>query len=146
MLCGRDGRPVQRRPNQIYWVDRVNWETSERTGSCHYFSLAAGEQALAESLRRCHLSSSKACGSRYCRGERPPLGYGDNSWTPTYPATDDWAGHMIRMKDEITEKIWEKDCLKIVPGKAEEEEKWREKAKNRDQWEKNNESSSTAEW
>ena len=100
MLCERDGRPMQRRPNQICWVGRVNWETLGRTGSYHCFSLVAREQALAESLPRSHLSSSKACGSRYCRRERPPLGYGDNSWTPTYPASDDWAGHMIRMKDE----------------------------------------------
>ena len=30
--------------------------------------------------------------------------------------------------------------------KAEEEEKWREKANNREQWGKTNESSRTAEW
>ena len=62
-----------------------------------------------------------------------------------------WAGHMIRMKDDIlpkrsetkkqdgiTKRIrpqlrWE-DCVKRDLRKAEEEEKWREKANNRDQW------------
>ena len=62
-----------------------------------------------------------------------------------------WAGHMVRMKDEKLPKIsetmkhdgcrkrrrpplrWE-DCVKRDMRKAEEEEKWREKANNRDQW------------
>ena len=62
-----------------------------------------------------------------------------------------WAGHMIRMKDEKLPKRSEKmkqdgcrkrgrpqlrweDCVKRDLRKAEEEEKWREKANNRDQW------------
>ncbi len=62
-----------------------------------------------------------------------------------------WAGHMVRMKAERSPKksqtkkqegfrkrgrphlIWE-DCVKRNLRKAEEEEKWREKANNRDQW------------
>ena len=62
-----------------------------------------------------------------------------------------WAGHMVRMKDEQLPKRsetmkhdgcrkrgrphlrWE-DCVKRDLRKAEEEEKWREKANNRDQW------------
>ena len=62
-----------------------------------------------------------------------------------------WAGHMVRMKDDKlpnraeTEKQecsrkrgrprlrWE-DCVKRELRKAEEEEKLREKANNRDQW------------
>ena len=62
-----------------------------------------------------------------------------------------WAGHMIRMKDNTLPKRsetkkqegcrkrgrpllrWE-DCVKRDLRKAEEEEKWREKANNRDQW------------
>ena len=62
-----------------------------------------------------------------------------------------WAGHMVRMKDEKLPKRsetmkhdgcrkrgrpqlrWE-DCVKRDLRKAEEEEKWREKANNRDQW------------
>ena len=61
-----------------------------------------------------------------------------------------WAGHMVRMKDERLPKRsetkkqegcrkrgrpqlrWE-DCVKIDLRKAKEEEKWREKANNRDQ-------------
>ena len=39
-----------------------------------------------------------------------------------------WAGHMVRMKDyKLPKKIRDK-------RKAEAEDKWREKAKNRDQW------------
>ncbi len=62
-----------------------------------------------------------------------------------------WAGHMVRMKDDKLQKrsetkkqegfriqgrpqlIWE-DCVKRDLRKAKEEEKWREKANNRDQW------------
>ena len=62
-----------------------------------------------------------------------------------------WAGHMVRMKDEKLPKRsetmkhdgcrkrgrpqlrWE-DCVKRDLRKAEEEEKWREKPNNRDQW------------
>ena len=62
-----------------------------------------------------------------------------------------WAGHMVRMKDdklpkrsetkkqEVSRKRgrpqlrWE-DSVKRDLRKAEEEEKWREKANNRDQW------------
>ena len=62
-----------------------------------------------------------------------------------------WAGHMVRMKDNKLPRIsetkkqegfkkrgrrqlrWE-DCVKRDLRKAEEEEKWREKANNRDQW------------
>ena len=62
-----------------------------------------------------------------------------------------WAGHMVRMKDDKFPKRsetkkqdsfrkrwrpqlgWE-DCVKRDLRKAEEEEKWREKANNRDQW------------
>ena len=62
-----------------------------------------------------------------------------------------WAGHMVRMKDDKLPKRaetkkqegsrkrgrphlrWE-DCVKRDLRKAEEEEKWREKANNRDQW------------
>ena len=62
-----------------------------------------------------------------------------------------WAGHMVRMKDDKLPKRsetrkqegfrkrgrsqlrWE-DCMKRDLRKAEEEEKWREKANNRDQW------------
>ena len=62
-----------------------------------------------------------------------------------------WAGHMVRMKDEKLPKRsetmkhdgcrkrgrpqlrWE-DCVKRDLRKAQEEEKWREKANNRDQW------------
>ena len=62
-----------------------------------------------------------------------------------------WAGHMVRMKDDIPPKRaetrkqegcrkggrqqlrWE-DCAKRDLRKAEEEEKWREKANNRSQW------------
>ena len=62
-----------------------------------------------------------------------------------------WAGHMVRMKDDKLPKRsetkkqegfrkrgrpqlrWE-DCVKRDLTKAEEEEKWREKANNRDQW------------
>ena len=65
-----------------------------------------------------------------------------------------WAGHMVRMKYEKLQKIpetkkhdcrrkrgrpqlrWE-DCVKRDLRKAEEEEKWREKANNRDQWKRN---------
>ena len=61
------------------------------------------------------------------------------------------AGHVVRMKDERLPKIsetrkqegcrkrersqlrWE-DCVKRDLRDAEEEEKWREKANNRDQW------------
>ena len=61
------------------------------------------------------------------------------------------AGHMVRMKDDKLPKRaqkkkqegsrkrgkpqlrWE-DCVKRDVRKAEEEEKWREKANNRDQW------------
>ena len=60
-----------------------------------------------------------------------------------------WAGHMVRMKDERLPKRsetnkqgcrkrgrpqlrWE-DCVKRDLRKAEEEEKWREKANNSDQ-------------
>ena len=70
-----------------------------------------------------------------------------------------WAGHIVRMKDErlpdITETkkqegcrtrgrsqlTWE-DCVTNDPRKAEEEEKWREKANNR---ENNSKSIRTAE-
>ena len=62
-----------------------------------------------------------------------------------------WAGHMVRMKDDKLLKRSEtkkqegfrkrgrpqlrwKDCVKRDLRKAEEEEKWREKANNRDQW------------
>ena len=62
-----------------------------------------------------------------------------------------WAGHMVRMKDDKLTKRSEKkkqecfrkrgrpqlrweDCVKRDLRKAEEEEKWREKANNRDQW------------
>ncbi len=62
-----------------------------------------------------------------------------------------WAGHMVRMKDdklpkrsEITKQEgfrkrgrphlrWE-DCVKRGLRKEEEEEQWRERANNRDQW------------
>ena len=61
-----------------------------------------------------------------------------------------WAGHMIRMKDDKLPKIsetkkhegfrkvrqqlrWEDRVMRDL-RKAEEEEKWREKANNRDQW------------
>ena len=62
-----------------------------------------------------------------------------------------WAGHMVRMKDDKLLKRsetkkqegcrkrgrpqlrWE-DCVKLDLRKAEEEEKWRENANNRDQW------------
>ena len=62
-----------------------------------------------------------------------------------------WAGHMVRMKDDKLPKRsetkkqegfrkrgrrqlrWE-DCVKRDLRKAEGEEKWREKANNRDQW------------
>ena len=62
-----------------------------------------------------------------------------------------WAGHMVRMKYDklpktsVTKKQkgfrkrgrpqlrWE-DCVKRDLRKAEEEERWREKASNRDQW------------
>ena len=62
-----------------------------------------------------------------------------------------WAGHMVRIKDKRLPKRsetkkqegfrkrgrrqlrWE-DCAKRDLRKAEEEEKWREKANNRDQW------------
>ena len=62
-----------------------------------------------------------------------------------------WVGDKLRMKDERSPKRsetkkqegfrkrgrpqlrWE-DCVKRDLRKAEEEEKWREKAKNRDQW------------
>ena len=62
-----------------------------------------------------------------------------------------WAGHMVRMKDDTLPKRaetkkqegsrkrgrpqlrWE-DCVKRDLRKAEEEEKWRENANNRDQW------------
>ena len=57
-----------------------------------------------------------------------------------------WAGHMVRMKyDKLPKRSegcrkrgrpqlrWE-DCVKTGPKKAEEEEKWREKANNTDQW------------
>ena len=62
-----------------------------------------------------------------------------------------WAGHMGRMKDERlpkrsetkkqegcrkrgrTQLRWQ-DCVKRDLRKAEEEEKWREKADDRDQW------------
>ena len=61
------------------------------------------------------------------------------------------AGHMVRMKEDKLPKrsqtkkqegfrkqgrpqlIWE-DCVKRDLRKAKEEEKWREKANNRDQW------------
>ena len=60
-----------------------------------------------------------------------------------------WAGHIVRMKyDKLPKRSatkkhegcrkrgrpqrWE-DCVKRVLRKAEEEEKWREKANNRDQ-------------
>ena len=62
-----------------------------------------------------------------------------------------WAGHMVRMKDEKLPKRSEKmkhdgcrkrglpqlrweDCAMRDLRKAEEEEKWREKANNRDRW------------
>ena len=62
-----------------------------------------------------------------------------------------WAGHMVRMKDDKLPKRAEtkkqegsrklgrpqlrwKDCVKRDLRKAEEEEKWREKANNGDQW------------
>ena len=62
-----------------------------------------------------------------------------------------WAGHMVRMKDDNLPKRsetknqegfrkrgrpqlrWE-DCAKKDTRKAEEEENWREKANNRNQW------------
>ena len=61
-----------------------------------------------------------------------------------------WAGHMVRMKDdtlpkrfqtkkqgfrkrEIPHLRWE-NCVKRDLRKAEDEEKWREQANNRDQW------------
>ena len=64
-----------------------------------------------------------------------------------------WAGHMVRMKDDKLPKRAEttkqegcrkrgrpqlrrEDCVKRDLRKAEGEEKWREKANNRDQWEK----------
>ena len=65
---------------------------------------------------------------------------------------------MVRMKDNISSKRYEtkeqggcskrgrpgwEDCLKRDLRKAEEEEKWREKTNNREQW-KSNESSHTA--
>ncbi len=72
-----------------------------------------------------------------------------------------WAGHMVRMNDERSPKRsetkkqgfrkrgrqhvrWE-DCVKSDLRKAEEEEKWREKANNRDQWNFFYKSSPTAE-
>ena len=74
-----------------------------------------------------------------------------------------WAGHMVRMKDERLPKRsetkkqegWRKkespqlrweDCVKRDLKKAEEEEKWRGKANNRDQWNFFNRSSRTVEW
>ena len=62
-----------------------------------------------------------------------------------------WTGHLIRMKDGKLPKRYEtkkqegcrkrgrpqlrwEDCVKRDLRKAEEEEKWREKANNRDQW------------
>ena len=62
-----------------------------------------------------------------------------------------WAGHMVRMNDDKLPKRaepkrqegsrkrgrpqlrWE-DCVKRDLRKAKEEEKWREKANNRDRW------------
>ena len=62
-----------------------------------------------------------------------------------------WAGHVVRMKDDKLPKRaetkkqggsrkrgrphlrWE-DCVKRYLRKAEEEEKWGEKANNRDRW------------
>ena len=41
-----------------------------------------------------------------------------------------WAGHMVRMKDDQLPKRSVKRDLR----KAEEEEKWRVKANNREQW------------
>ena len=73
-----------------------------------------------------------------------------------------WAGHMVRMKDEKLPKRsetmkhdgcrkrgrpqlrWE-DCVKRDLRKAEEEEKWREKANNRGPMETNHKSSRTSE-
>ena len=72
------------------------------------------------------------------------VGKTDKSWMK-------WAGHMVRMKDERSLKRsetkkqegcrkrgrpqlrWE-DCVKGDLRKAEEEEKWREKVNNRDEW------------
>ena len=62
-----------------------------------------------------------------------------------------WAGHMVRMKDDKLPKRAETktqgcsrkrgrpqlrcgDCMKRDLTKAGDEEKWREKANNRDQW------------
>ena len=62
-----------------------------------------------------------------------------------------WAGHVVRMKDDKLPKRSETkkqeccrkrgrpqirlgDCVKRDLRKAEEEEHWREKANNRDQW------------
>ena len=64
-----------------------------------------------------------------------------------------WAGRMVRMKDEKLPKIFEtkkqegcrkrgrtqlrwEECVKRDLRKAEEEEEWREKANNREQWNK----------
>ena len=73
-----------------------------------------------------------------------------------------WAGHMVRMKNDKLPKRsetkkqggfrkrgkpqlrWE-DCVKRDLRKAEEEEKWSEKANNRDQMEMNYKSSRTSE-
>ena len=77
-----------------------------------------------------------------------------------------WAGHMVRMKDDKLPKRsetkkqegfrkrgrpqlrWE-DCVKRDLRKAEEEEKWRENANNRDQWKQITKvavDGSTSEW
>ena len=64
-----------------------------------------------------------------------------------------WAGHMVRMKDERLPKRYEtkkqegcrkrgrprlrwEDCVKRDLRKAEKEDKWREKANNRERWKK----------
>ena len=68
----------------------------------------------------------------------------------TVKSRTEWAGHMVRMKDERLPKRSEtkkqegcrkrgrpqlrcEDCVKRDLRKAEEEEKWREKANNREQ-------------
>ena len=73
-----------------------------------------------------------------------------------------WAGRMVRMKDDKLRKRsetkkqegsrkrgrpelrWE-ECVKRYLRKAEEEEKWTEKANNRDQWKQITKSSRTPE-
>ena len=85
--------------------------------------------------------------------ERPREEVGTNVFIvgKIVPSRTKWAGHMVRMKDGRLPKRsetkkqrgcrkrgrsqlrWD-DCEKRDLRKAEEEEKWREKANNRDQW------------